>query len=205
MTIQECCGGINSNNADITEGSTPYMIKRCLNKNEWNKNQCSSNCCDSDSYCIPTEQGGFCQNRNTNKYFRYKTGGLIDNMGIRTSTNEKQILTETEARRQYPYSHEDEFPYGRLNDVSRNQFDDRRYDRSYAQAERDIVNRYMGNQIKGTETEYKRSTEYLKEPLFKFTPMVKMIILIVILIIAISILNTVITRNKMYRFKRLFF
>ena len=203
MTIQECCGGVKSNNADITEGSTPYMVRRCLNKNEWNKNECSNNCCDSGSYCIPTEQGGFCHNSNDNKYFRYRTGGTIDNEGSQQTENEKQFLTETEARRQYPYLHEDEFPGTRLDDRSRHQFDDRRYDRSYVQAQRDLVNRYMENSIEGENTDYKKSTEYSSSTMF--TPTTNVIILILVLLVVVGIINTVVMRNKMYRYRKLFF
>jgi len=197
MTIQQCCGGIPSNNPDITEGSEPYMIKRCLKTSDWNKTQCNDNCCQGSDKCVPTEQGGYCQNANERKYYRYTEAGS-------GSDKEKQFLTETEARRQYPYLHEsvDTYPYGH-EISSRHHFVDRRYDRSYAQAQRDIVNGFMENSILDKETDYKKSTEYLSTSMF--TPTMNIIILILVILVAIGIINTVVMRNKMYRFRKLFF
>ena len=201
MTIQECCGGISSNNPDITEGSTPYMIRKCINKDKWSKNNCSDNCCDIDSYCIPTEQGGFCYNSNDNKYFTYREGGRINEDGTKDESNEKFYITEASARNQYPYMHNDDFEFETKH--SRAEFDDRRYDRSYVQARRDILNNYMDYNILNQDTDYKKDTTIIDERFM--TPTSNVILLIIIILIAICIINYVATINRFKRLKYLFY
>ncbi len=200
MTIQECCGGIMSDNPDVTEGSVPYMIRRCMNKDEWNKTQCGDNCCDSNSHCIPTEQGGFCHDTSRNKYFRFSTGGSYNSDGIMVTDNEKQFLTENEARSQYPYSHEnnDSILFSSNN---RMQFDDMRYKRSYSQARRDIVNEFMNKNILGTGKGKGKGNNNNNE---FFTPIEKIIILIVLVFICICLINYVNTTNRFNRYRKLF-
>lgn len=201
MTIQECCGGISSDNTDITEGSTPYMIRKCINKDSWSKNNCAENCCDMDSYCIPTEQGGFCYNSNDNKYFTYRGGGRINQDGLRDESNEKFFITEVNARHQYPYMHNNEFEFE--TEHSRSEFDDRRYDRSYVQAKRDILNNYMENNIKNQNTDFKKDTTVVNQPFM--TPTTNVILLIIIIFVVICLINYIATVNKFRRLKYMFY
>ena len=198
MGSQECCGGISRNNPDINGGDAPYMIEKCLkDKSNWSRANCSESCCSDGGYCSPTEQGGFCHNSDRNRYYRY----IEERNGDGNSISRPQYMYETDARRQYPYRR------GEISGIPGgdgiHSFDDRRYDRSYAQAKRDIVNKFMENGIMGQDTAYKRGTEYSSDRIF--TPTINVIILMLVLVVGISIINTVINRNKVYRLKRLFF
>lgn len=191
--MTECCGGISLDNPDMKEGAlsmggVPYMIKNCIqDDSNWSRTQCNNSCCQGEGYCIPTQQGGFCHNSEENRYYRYGTppsGGTV---------KETQYLYEVDARRQDPYKHSNDV-FSELG----SSFTSRRDERSYAQAQRDILNKFMENNIKDQDT-----TGHLNKSVF--TPTTNVIILILVLVVAISIINTVITRNKMWRLKRLFY
>lgn len=194
--MSDCCGGIDRDNPDVKDTELPYMIENCIEEeNKWSRAKCNGSCCPNGGYCIPTEQGGFCHNSESNKYYRY---GRDKPDGIK---REIQYLYETDARRQYPYHHGESDEIFTRHGV--HSFDDRRYDRSYAQAQRDIINKFMQNGILDQDTPYKRGTEYINESVF--TPTTNVLILILVLVVAVSVINTVITRNKMYRLRKLFF
>ena len=162
-----CCGGISSNNRDITEGEAPYMFRKCLKTDIWNKSECNKDCC-SGGRCIATEQGGYCKVNNRYFYYRAIGGG---------AEKEKVFLPTDEAHSQYPYKSDEEFPYGRSSSPgrpSRHEFDDRRYDRSYAQAQRDIVNRFRENTILHETSDSKESSIQTLTP-DKYPPITKVI------------------------------
>jgi hypothetical protein len=142
MTIQTCCGGILSNNRDVTESEAPYMFRKCLRYPEdWNKVQCSEDCCEDGGYCTTTENGGYCKD-SSNRYYYYRN-------------NEKIAISGESAHNQYPYHHSDVYPYPRHE--GRHHFDDRRYDRSYAQAQKDLLNEYREYSILHQDTSLKKS------------------------------------------------
>ena len=149
MTIQTCCGGILSNNRDVTESESPYMFRKCLRYPEdWNKVQCSADCCEDGGYCTSTENGGYCKD-SSNHYYYYRG-------------NEKIAISEESAHNQYPYRHSDIYPYAKHE--GRHHFDDRRYDRSYAQAQKDLLNEYREYSILHQDTPSRRSlTEWRGE------------------------------------------
>ena len=196
--MSECCGGVSLNNPDMKEtalamGGVPYMIKNCIkDDSNWSRTQCNNSCCQGEGYCIPTQQGGFCHNSEENRYYRFG----IPRPG--ETVKEIQYLYEVDARRQEPYNHSNDV-FSELD----GSFTSRRDERSYYEAQRDIVNRFMENSIKNQDTPYKRSTEYLNESVL--TPTTNVIILILLLVVAISIINTVVTRNRTWRLKSLFY
>ena len=175
MTYQTCCGGIQSNNLDITEGETPYMIRKCLSSNDWNKAECNKNCCKNGGECIPTEQGGYCKDNDI--YYDYgRDGG-------------QNMKDADDAHRQYPYRHDPEFPYGRYERrYNRHEFDNRRWDRSYAQAQRNIVNRFLRNKVKYEDSDFNESSMKVFTP-EKYSPITKVIMLISFLFIITILLS----------------
>lgn len=197
----KCCGGISPNNKDVKKDTMPYMTERCYSKNEWDIDRCDINCCDSESYCIPTEQGGFCYNGKKNEYYRYRSGGMIDENGMRDSTNQRENLAEIGARKQYPYFGESEFPY--THNESIKHLMEGEYFIWDNFPEREIVNRKVENSIRDEETDYKKSTEYLVDP--RFTPITNVIIIIILITIVIALINNIVVTNKIDKYRRLFF
>ena len=196
--MTECCGGISLDNPDMKDsalamGGVPYMIKNCIeDDSNWSRTQCNNSCCGDGGYCIPTQQGGFCHNSEDNRYYRYgipPSGGTV---------KETQYLYEVDARRQTSYNHSNDL----FSELGAS-FSSRRDERTYAQAQRDILNKFMENNIRDQDTQYKRSSGYLNNS--ALTPTTNIIILILVLVVGISIINTVITRNKRWRLKQLFY
>ena len=78
MTGQrECCGKILSDNRDVTEGEPPYMFRKCLSTDSWNKAECNKNCC-TGGRCIATEQGGYCKVNNLETDIKKKIINVIN-------------------------------------------------------------------------------------------------------------------------------
>ena len=135
MTVQTCCGGIPSNDPNVSETSQPYMTRSCYPHDSWNVSECSMACCGSeDATCIPTSEGGYCvRDGSFYKYLR-KPG---ETNKERFDVNRNAIMSETDYRTRERIP---DFP-------TTNRYNEARYRDTKRQVLQDMQNEQMNVQI----------------------------------------------------------
>lgn len=160
--MTRCCGGIPSDNPDITESRVPYMFRDCLSESEWSKTSCDNHCCDKGTpekgTCIPTNEGGYCKYQD--EYWRYN------------SSKEKERLSQDDAERLTKYKRGISY-IDNVEDLSFDKYYRKRlYDNTQKKVLLDLQNKRMEERIKNKAnwSQYDRTGKSYDNPTEKSEP-----------------------------------